>query len=310
MRDMTMVKNARSDTAQGEYSAAPSAIPHLSAPELLEARNKLMQGLQISQEPREIIAVFFSHLENILGAQGLRYHFNHDETLKLGREAVHHCDYRLHVADTYLGEIFLSRSKRFADEELALLESLLAHLVYPLRNALRYQDAIALALQDPLTELGNRIALDKALRQELQLAERYDQDLSLLMIDIDHFKLINDKHGHSRGDQVLREVASRIQTVCRESDITFRYGGEEFVVLLRKTGTSGALIIAERLRREIAKLRFGEDKNSFATTVSIGVGSRGRDKEKIDAIFERADKALYYAKANGRNCIMNLQAVS
>ncbi|HSX84436.1 MAG TPA: hypothetical protein VLE50_03475 [Cellvibrio sp.] len=150
MRDMTMVKNARSETAQGEYSAAPSAIPHLSAPELLEARNKLMQGLQISQEPREIIAVFFSHLENVLGVQGLRYHFSHDEILKLGREAVHHCDYRLNVAESYWGEVVLSRSKRFADEELALLESLLAHLVYPLRNALRYQDAIALALQDPL----------------------------------------------------------------------------------------------------------------------------------------------------------------
>lgn len=310
MRDMTMIKDARSELAQGEYSAVQSAIPHLSQPELLEARNKLMQALQVSQQPREIITLFFTHLQGIVGIQGLRFHFVHDETLNLGREAVHHCDYRLTVADAYLGEIVFSRSKRLAEDELALLESLLAHLVYPLRNALRYQDAIALVLQDPLTGLGNRIALDKALHQELQLAERYDQDLSLLMIDIDHFKLINDKHGHSRGDQVLREVAGRIQAVCRESDITFRYGGEEFVVLLRKTGTSGALIIAERLRREIAKLRFGEDGESFATTVSIGVGSRGRDKEKVDAIFERADKALYYAKAKGRNCIINLQAAN
>jgi diguanylate cyclase (GGDEF)-like protein len=164
-----------------------------------------------------------------------------------------------------------------------------------------------MALLDPLTRLGNRAALDNALRRELQLAERHHYELSLLMIDVDHFKRINDEHGHGCGDEILQLIARTIENVCRETDISFRYGGEEFVVLLRKTGGSGARIIAERLRKEINNIALGKNGHAVKPTVSIGISTReSSQKEHISDLFDRADKALYLAKSSGRNCVKDL----
>jgi diguanylate cyclase (GGDEF)-like protein len=127
------------------------------------------------------------------------------------------------------------------------------------------------------------------------------------MIDVDHFKQINDQHGHSVGDQVLQEIARTIENVCRETDISFRYGGEEFVVLLRKTSEMGARIIGERLRREINTIEIDKAGHKIQPSVSIGIGTRASgQKEHINDLFERADKALYRAKQSGRNCVKDL----
>ncbi|HEY0892218.1 MAG TPA: GGDEF domain-containing protein, partial [Cellvibrio sp.] len=206
----------------------------------------------------------------------------------------------------YLGEIIFSRSKRFAEAELITLEFLLSSLIYPLRNAIRYQTAMRLALLDPLTLLGNRAALDTALRRELQMAERHQHELSLLMVDVDFFKKINDEYGHHRGDLVLCEIAKGIQSACRGSDITFRYGGEEFVVVLGKTDAERAKIIAERIRQQIAESHIKYNGKTIGTTVSIGIATRhSNEKEHINDLFERADKALYIAKNSGRNCVIS-----
>lgn len=275
--------------------------------EKLEARIKLLHALQISQQPDQLLKNFFTHIQPLIRVTGMRFKF-HDEgpDAHCGKDALHHCDYRLTTEEGYLGEIIFCRSRRFAEEELATLELLLGALVYPLRNALGYQTAIRLSLLDPLTGLGNRAALDTALYRELQLAERHQHELSLLMIDIDHFKQINDVYGHVCGDEVLKAVAKTIQEACRESDISFRFGGEEFVVLLRKTGTIGARIIAERIREQIAKLILGQTCETIRPTVSIGIGTRAAGKrEHIRDLFERADKALYRAKTEGRNCTID-----
>ena len=274
----------------------------------LEARAKLIQALQMSLDPNEVLAIFFQQVQSIIAVGGIQFRYaNQQDITKLGRDALHHCDYRLTTDEGYLGEIVFNRSKRFAENELKTLEMLLGALVYPLRNALRYQAAIRLALLDPLTHLGNRAALDNALRRELQLAERHHQELSLLMIDVDHFKHINDQYGHAHGDKVLQEIARTIESVCRETDISFRFGGEEFVVLLRKTNETGARIIAERLRRTIAKLAIEHNEYKVKATVSIGISTRSSDqKEHINDLFERADKALYLAKLAGRNCVRDM----
>ncbi len=300
MRDMTMLTGTQG-LVIGQ--AAP-----LTPEQETEARAKLIQALQMSLEPNEILTIFFRHLQSLVTVGGIQFRFaNNRDITKLGRDALHHCDYRLTTDEGYLGEIIFSRSKRFIETELAALEIMLGALVYPLRNALRYQAAMQLALLDPLTHLGNRAALDNALRRELQLAERHHYELSLLMIDVDHFKAINDRHGHSQGDDVLREIARTIESVCRETDISFRYGGEEFVVLLRKTGETGARTIAERLRRTISKLVIGHNGNSVRPTVSIGISTRtSEQKEHINDLFERADQALYRAKEAGRNCVRDL----
>lgn len=302
MRDMTMVIGA--NTANGANNLPLSS---LTPEQELAARVRLSQALQMSLDPAEVLNLFYRHTQNVVSVSGILFKFgNKNPDLKIGRECLHHCDYRLTTDEGYLGEIIFSRNKRFVESELITLEFLLSSLIYPLRNSIRYQTALRLALLDPLTMLGNRTALDSALRRELQLAERHQQDLSLLMIDADYFKRINDKYGHHRGDLVLCEIAKGIESVCRGSDSIFRFGGEEFVVLLGKTHAEGAKIIAERIRQQIEQTYINHNGILIGTTVSIGIATRqSGKKEHINDLFDRADAALYQAKANGRNCIVS-----
>ncbi len=296
----------------GTPTATIGQMPMLTPEQEIESRAKLIQALQMTLEPNEILSIFFKHLQSIIPVGGIQFRFaNNIDITKLGRDALHHCDYRLTTDEGYLGEIIFNRGKRFNEAEQTRLEIILGALIYPLRNALRYQSAIQMALLDPLTSLGNRAALDNALRRELQLAERHQYELSLLMIDVDHFKLINDQHGHSRGDEVLQAIANTIANVCRETDISFRYGGEEFVVLLRKTSEAGACIIGERLRKEISKIAIPQNSQSIQPTVSIGISTRASNqKEHINHLFDRADNALYHAKQTGRNCVVSSSTVA
>ncbi len=302
MRDMTMVTSAHKANGTGSIPLNP-----LTPEQELTTRIRLAQALQMSLDPDEVLSLFYKQIQTIISFSGMRFKFGSDkEDLKIGRECLHHCDYRLTTDEGYLGEIIFSRSKRFAEAELITLEFLLSSLIYPLRNAVRYQTAMRLALLDPLTLLGNRIALDTALRRELQMAERHQHELSLLMIDVDFFKKINDEYGHHRGDLVLCAIAKGIQSACRGSDITFRYGGEEFVVVLGKTNARGAKIIAERIRQQIAETHITHNGKTISTTVSIGIATRhNNENEHINDLFERADKALYIAKESGRNCVIS-----
>lgn len=269
-----------------------------------ELRFRLTNILQSTLDLDDMLALFVDCVRNFVEFDSLQ--FRSDSTaidLTLGSVRAHHCNYRLITPQETLGEITFSRRSRFNADELAQFEVALSALVYPIRNALRYQSAVKTALIDPLTETGNRIALDNALHRELQLANRYQQALSLLMIDIDHFKHINDTHGHQVGDEVLRAVADAIKTITRETDMIFRYGGEEFVVVLSKTNADGAAIIAERIREHIDSLQTCIETNAVHATVSAGVSSL-RGKEHIKELFERADQALYQAKRQGRNRIV------
>ena len=184
--------------------------------------------------------------------------------------------------------------------ELRRFDRLVAALACPLRNGLRYLEAVRASLTDGLTGAGNRISLDSVLSREVDQANRYHQPLSLLVLDLDHFKKINDSYGHVTGDYVLKMVAKTIQASSRCADMTFRFGGEEFVVLLNKTDTAGARITAERIRNNISQLSLHFAKQQIPVSVSIGVATLGHGESK-DSLLGRADQALYQAKQNGRN---------
>ncbi|MGD8843446.1 MAG: GGDEF domain-containing protein [Gammaproteobacteria bacterium] len=184
--------------------------------------------------------------------------------------------------------------------DTGILEQLLCSLLYPLRNALLYQDAVRLAQRDPLTGTYNRAALDEMLRQELSQARRQDSCCALLMLDIDHFKAINDKYGHIIGDCALKALANMARSCKRDGDLLFRYGGEEFVILVRDTGCEGAVLLAERIRQTLEANPCHCSGGRFAMTVSIGIGVLGADDTPV-SLFARADQALYNAKRNGRN---------
>ncbi|MEW4454553.1 GGDEF domain-containing protein [Bremerella sp. JC817] len=147
---------------------------------------------------------------------------------------------------------------------------------------------------DPLTGLSNRRALDDSLESLFAMKDRYELTFSLCIIDVDHFKKINDEYGHLEGDRVLQAVASLIDNCVRETDVVTRYGGEEFVVLMPSTTLAGGLIFAERVRAAV--------QQDMKVTVSGGV-AQASESDEPQTLLARADAALYRAKANGRNCI-------
>ncbi len=167
----------------------------------------------------------------------------------------------------------------------------------------RYHDLLVTKAQiDALTGLWNRGRFNDQLTAELAVLERHNHPVSLLMIDIDHFKPVNDIYGHPFGDLVLRRVAAVLNGASRESDVVCRYGGEEFAVVLRNTDTAGARIIAERMRGEIAALEFLAGRKTLKVTASVGIaGSDAIEGADEEALLKAADTALYTAKSGGRN---------
>lgn len=160
------------------------------------------------------------------------------------------------------------------------------------------------ATTDPLTHLKNRRAFFENGQKYLSMARRYRTDLSVILLDIDHFKRINDTYGHQTGDEVLVTVAQVLTSLTRAEDIVARIGGEEFAVLLPDTNRLGAAVLAERIRATIEKERFMAAGATLPLTVSIGIASYGADgTESVDQLVNVADRRLYLAKQNGRNRI-------
>jgi len=169
-------------------------------------------------------------------------------------------------------------------------------------NALLYEKTETLSITDGLTGLNNRQKMHTALESEFARRKRYKSPLSLALIDLDHFKQVNDTYGHQMGDAVLIELASIIKRICRSNDTPSRYGGEEFVLILPETGVDGAFQIAERIRKEFSKLRFKKDGEEFGVTLSCGVaGLNDKDISSPDQLIQFADQALYLAKEKGRD---------
>jgi diguanylate cyclase (GGDEF)-like protein len=189
----------------------------------------------------------------------------------------------------------------FAFSDMATqAQTILAPLVSPLRNALAYHRAMSLARRDTLSGLGNRSALEQALATEAARAQRFGLPFTMLLVDIDHFKTVNDTLGHSAGDGVICAVAAELAGCLRPYDQAFRFGGEEFVVLLGQTGLGKGMEIAERIRRRIAARCRPASDPGRKITVSLGVA--GFDAaETQEQLFNRADRALYRAKEEGRN---------
>jgi diguanylate cyclase (GGDEF)-like protein/PAS domain S-box-containing protein len=161
-----------------------------------------------------------------------------------------------------------------------------------------------LANTDELTELPNRRSFFKALERELERSERYDQPVSVVLLDLDHFKQVNDTWGHPVGDRVLISAARAVEGICRDSDVPGRIGGEEIAVLLLQTDTVEAELVAQRIRRRIAQVDHMVPGDHINVTASFGVATSGPGRVDVDALMAAADEALYEAKHSGRNCVV------
>jgi diguanylate cyclase (GGDEF)-like protein len=197
-----------------------------------------------------------------------------------------------------------AREPRFAPASLDILLAALEPGAVALDNALRMQRAEALTVTDDLTQLYNSRYLSQVLRREAKRASRSGRPLSLLFIDLDGFKAINDTHGHLFGSRALVEAAAVIRVSARETDIVARFGGDEFSLVLPDTGSEGAAAVGERVRDKVAAHRFlHADGLDIALTVSVGVATLPDVAESAEQLIQAADKAMYWVKDHGKDGI-------
>ncbi|MEV8513225.1 diguanylate cyclase [Dactylosporangium sp. NPDC051484] len=205
----------------------------------------------------------------------------------------------------------------FDDADLITLRTFAGQAAVAVDNVRVHEEAQRLSLTDPLTGLSNYRYLRESLRREIERASRFGRALAVLVLDLDHFKEVNDTHGHPAGDAVLAEVARRLRAEIREVDFAFRQGGEEFVVLLPETDASGAAVLAERLGTAVRRASVlavsssaGQPPRRIPITVSIGIAVFPHHGTTGQAVLEAADDALYAAKAGGRDTYRLAAAVS
>jgi diguanylate cyclase (GGDEF)-like protein len=197
-----------------------------------------------------------------------------------------------------------AREPRFERATLNVVKTAMDAAAIALDNAVRMQRAEALSVTDDLTQLYNSRYLAQVLRRETKRATRSGRPLSLLFIDLDGFKSINDKHGHLFGSRALVEAASVIRASARETDIVARFGGDEFALVLPDTGTDGAFFVGERIREKIAAWVFLQSIGlNISLTVSVGVATLPDVASSAEQLIQAADEAMYAVKDGGKNGI-------
>jgi len=203
-----------------------------------------------------------------------------------------------------VGEKF--NGQPYSEWELEILSLLTNFLAMALSNARIYKHMERVSLTDPLTGLFNRRYFENFLQKEISRAKRFNHPLSLVLMDIDHFKNYNDQLGHPSGDQLLKRLAKVMTDTVRRSDFVARYGGEEFGIILPEIHETGAQQFSERLRRIVNTHPFKNRRVQPAgrITVSLGAASFPKDAQRVEDLVKKADTALYHAKKNGRNQVV------
>lgn len=265
----------------------------------------LLRALQRSLEPEVVVETFVRRLRAGYAVDGVA--FDHPEYGgQWGDKGDHAFAAPLKLDGTALGKLEFYRRQAFGRRERSELNELAKLLLHPLHNALTHACLQKQAFEDGLTGLLNRQALERMLPRELAAAERQGQLLTLVMIDLDLLKPINDTWGHAAGDRALRDVAGAITAALRQSDLAFRLGGDEFMLLLPATDEAGARTVIERVRAALAERtgqpaaspRSGGDSGDI--TFSAGIAASTPEISAADLI-EQADRAMYRAKHAGGN---------
>jgi diguanylate cyclase (GGDEF)-like protein len=194
-------------------------------------------------------------------------------------------------------ELYLNAWRELTEDQADLLNGVASQAAIAIRHAQLFQAQEENAMTDELTKLPNRRALAQRFLEEMHRARRHHKAIAFLMIDLDHFKQVNDTFGHLNGDAVLAELAGILTTGARDSDVCARYGGEEFGMILHETTEAGARTLAERIRSKVAAATF---PGGLKLTISIGVAATD-EPALFTTLMERADQALYAAKQGGRN---------
>jgi diguanylate cyclase (GGDEF)-like protein len=257
------------------------------------ANERLHQPLAISNPSDEIQLLFMKNRK--------RNYKKVLERLGISRDAV---IFRLPIMfeENILGILWLW-SKNVTKVDLPIISLFAKQVGISLERARLFQEVQSLALVDPLTGLHNRRSLFELGRIEFSRAHRMNREFSCMMLDLDHFKQVNDTYGHQTGDLVLQEFANHCKKSVREVDLVGRYGGEEIIILLPETDIKTAQFVAERLRKSLEKKDFTISNHEIKVTVSIGVAGKDDYTPHLETLIARSDQALYIAKHKGRNCM-------
>ncbi len=269
-----------------------------------DSLTSLSHTLQLSLETDKILQLFFKHIKQIFKLSKLLYsnkdiNFSIMTGSKVNAILPNLKTYELYYKQEYLGEISFASKQKLPPGKILELKEYVKLLILPLRNSLQYIKAIKETRKDPLTSTGNRLGLLEDLNYHFNLSARYNSPLSVLFLDIDYFKKINDQYGHIVGDKILINFASILKNLVRKSDMVYRFGGEEFVILLENTNQNGALNLAKKLKTYVNTHKI----NELAITVSIGTATKN-SSDSCETMLDRADKALYIAKTSGRNRVV------
>jgi diguanylate cyclase (GGDEF)-like protein len=271
---------------------------------LRDAISRFGEALAATHDVGSLLRVIVEAAVESTGALGARLAADDGRVVETGTVdgAGESLELPLTAARTTFGTLTIFGTT-FDDEQRMTASSLASHAAIALENARLHRIVERQALIDGLTGVANRRQCEESLTAEIARAERLATPFTLVLADLDDFKNVNDLHGHTVGDDVLREFASVLRSTVRESDLAGRWGGEEFLVLLTGTEAEGGLRLAERVRRALGERTFvGKDGRPFTVTCSFGVTQHSASGDERE-LFANADRALYRAKRSGKNCV-------
>ncbi|KPV95576.1 putative diguanylate cyclase AdrA [Pseudoalteromonas sp. P1-9] len=258
----------------------------------------LVTQLQKTLELTKLLNIFSVEASRVVQFAGLQFHSTEGVIEMTGSkiEGENHA-FDLMADGERLGQLiyFSQNLPQYAKQKLARLHTA---LVYPLRNALLFSRVKKLATKDALTGLNNRSMFDDCLYRKLERSRRHHRSFGLMLLDLDNFKQVNDQHGHQVGDQVLIDFANILTDCVRGTDTVFRFGGDEFAILIDDDNFEVSHILANRIKKRVHSHQL---LKTHSVTTSIGF-SLSKAKDIPNSIFERADRALYAAKQDGRDC--------
>jgi diguanylate cyclase (GGDEF)-like protein len=263
------------------------------------ATHELVAELQTSLVIEDVLAIYAKFTKKLLNFTGLQF----QSTLGTAQTSESDTNSTPYIFDLTIGREHLGQLIYFSKYPLgkaieSKLRSLHSALVYPLRNAMMYSRVLKLATKDSLTGLNNRSQFNDILSQKLENCRRYQRPFSLMLLDLDNFKQVNDKFGHKIGDDTLKEFATVLNSSIRATDTVFRFGGDEFAILIEDPEFKTNQVVSERIMQFVKQSSL---MSKHEVTVSIGYTLAMSNDCDIE-IFSRADKGLYKAKASGRNC--------
>lgn len=262
--------------------------------------SSLIEQLQTTLDVEHLLAIYLNALANVYQVNAISLEtFQNNFTSGTIKPDGQKLTLPIRIDNKLMGKISYYTEKRITDILMSSLSGFQKALTFPLRNALAFWQLQQLALKDALTGVGNRACYDEAVSRMMQQSQRYEEDFVLMVLDLDNFKAVNDLHGHQTGDEVLTEFTQLVADCLRGEDQLFRFGGDEFAILLPKQGLGAAKIVASRIH-----LAVGQQTKFIKFGVSTSIGCACfQTTDTTASLFARADKALYAAKYAGKNCM-------